>query len=74
MALWGECKDDHNAFQFQQAILSNREHPQTITQYDTLLAQSIVAHNDAWTRSITNPLTNERLRHPLQTHITMMQI
>ena len=46
MTLWGEYKDDHNALQFQQAIRSTREHPQTVTQYDTLLAQSIATHND----------------------------
>ena len=54
--------------------MCTREHPQTITQYDTLSAQSIATHNDVCTRQITNPLTNERLRHPLQNHITIMQI
>ncbi len=38
MALWEAYKDDHNALQFQQAILSTRQHPQTVAQYDALLA------------------------------------
>jgi hypothetical protein len=46
MSLWGEYKDNHNALQFQRVILSTRDHPRTITQYDTLLAQSTAAHND----------------------------
>jgi hypothetical protein len=74
MTLWGEYKDDHSDLQFLQAILSTRDLSQTVTQYDTLLSQLIATHNDAWTRRITNPLTNERLRHPLQNHITIMQI
>ena len=49
-------------------------YPHTITQYDTLLAQSVVTHNNAWTRRITNPLTNELLQHPLHNHSTIMQI
>jgi hypothetical protein len=39
MAVWGEYKDDHNALQFHEAVLSTRAHPHTVTQYDTLLAQ-----------------------------------
>ena len=74
MAAWGEYKDDHNALLFQQAILNTRAHPHTVTQYDTLLAQSVVMHNDVWTRRITNPLTQEQLQHPLQNNINIMQI
>jgi len=71
----GAYKDDHNVLTFQQTILSAREHANTDTQFDTLLAQSIaVDQNDVWTRQITNPLTKERPRHPLQTNITIMQI
>ncbi len=44
------------------------------TQYDTLLAQTIVDQNDVWLRQVTNPLTGERLQHPLQNNITIMQI
>ena len=44
------------------------------TQYDTLLAQSIVDQNNVWIRQVTNPLTGERLQHPLQNKITIMQI
>ena len=54
--------------------MSTRAHLHTVTQYDTLLAQSIVTHNGVWTRRITNPLTNERLQYPLQNSITIMQI
>jgi len=47
MAQWGAYKDDHNALLFQQTILSTRQqHTHTVTQYDTLLAQSIVDQND----------------------------
>ena len=74
MAVWGEYKDDHVALQFQEVVLSTRAHPHAVTQFDTLLAQSVVKHNDVWTRRITNPLTNERLKHPLQNHITIMHI
>ena len=74
MAQSGSYKDDHNVKTFQQAILSTRQHPKTITQYDTLLAQSIVDHNDVWTRQVTNPLTQVRIQQPLQTDITIMQI
>jgi hypothetical protein len=74
MTLCEDYKDDHSALRLQQAIISTREHPQTFTQYDTLLTQSIATHNDIWTRRITKPLTNERLRHPLQNYITIMQI
>jgi len=38
MAVWGEYKDDHNALQFQETVLSTKSHPHTSTQYDTLLA------------------------------------
>jgi len=74
IAAWGEYKDDHGTLQFQEAILSTRAHPHTVTQYDTLLAQSVVTHNDGWTRRITNPLTNERLQHLLQNNVITMQI
>ena len=50
------------------------QHANTVKQYDALLAQSIVDQNDAWTRQITNPRTEERLQHPLQYDITIMQI
>jgi hypothetical protein len=46
MAVWGEYKDDLNALQFQEAIMSTRAHPYKVPQYDTLLAQSVVTHND----------------------------
>ena len=59
MAAWGEYKDDHSALLFQITILNTKAHPYTVTQYDTLLAQSGVMHNDVRTRRITNPLTNE---------------
>ena len=45
-----------------------------VTQYETLLAQSIVDYNDVWITQVTNPLTEERLQHPLQNDITIMQI
>jgi len=54
--------------------MSTRQHANTVTQYDTLFAQSIVDQNDVWARQITNPLTEERLRYPLQNIITIMQI
>jgi len=65
MAQWGAYKDDHSVLTFQLTILSTRQHANTVTQFDTLLAQSIVDQNDVWTRHITNPLSKERLRHPL---------
>jgi hypothetical protein len=74
MAQWGFYKDDHIVLTFQQAILSTRQHPQTVTQYDTLLAQYILDHNDVWNGQVTNPLTEERLQDPLQNDITIMQI
>ncbi len=74
ISTWGEYKDDHIALLFQTTILSTRPHPHTVTEYDTLLAQSIVTRNDVWAKRITNPLTNERLQHPLQNNITIMQI
>jgi hypothetical protein len=74
MATWGEYKDDHSALLFQTTILNTRPHPHTATQYDTLLAQSVVTHNDVWTRRITNPLRNEQLHHPVQNKITIMQV
>ena len=70
----GAYKDDHNVLLFQQAVMSTRQHTNTVTQYDTLLAQSIVNQNDVWTSQITNPLTEERLLHPLQNDITILQI
>ena len=54
--------------------MSTRQHTNTVTQYDTLLAQSIVNQNDVWTRQVTIPLTEERLLHPLQNDITILQI
>ena len=74
MAQWGSYKDDHSVLTFQQTILSIRPFPQNVTQYDTLLAQSIVNQNDVWIRQVTNPLTGEPLQHPLQNDITIMQI
>ena len=74
IAHWGAYKDDHSVLLFQQTIMSTRQHTNTVTQYDTLLAQSIVNQNDVWTRQITNPLTEERLLHPLQNDITILQI
>ena len=74
MAQWGSYKDDHNVLTFQQAIISTRPFPQNVTQYDTLLAQSIVDQNDVWIKQVTNPLTRERLQHPLQNDITILQI
>ncbi len=46
MAQWEAYKDDHNVLTFQQTIMLTRQFPTTVTQYDTLLAQSIVDHND----------------------------
>jgi len=74
MTQCGAYKDDHSVLTFQLAILSTRQHANTITQFETLLAESIVNHNDVWARQVTNPLTKERLRHPLQSIITIMQI
>ena len=54
--------------------MSTKHHPQTVTQYDTLVAQYIVDHNDVWTRHVINPLMEERLHYPLQNDITIMQI
>jgi len=71
---WGAYRDDHNILAFQHAILSTKPHPQTITQYDTQMAQSSVQHNDAWTRRINNPLIDTQLLHPLQNSITMIQV
>ncbi len=74
MAGRGSYKDDHCVLTFQQAIISIRHYPRSVTQYDTLLAQSIVDQNDVWIRQVTNPLTGERLQHPLQNDITILQI
>ena len=74
MAQWEAYKDDHSVLTFQQTILHTRQYPNTITQFDTLLARSIVERNDVWTRQVTNPLTGTRLHHPLQNPITIMQI
>ena len=54
--------------------MSTRQHKNTVTQYDTLLTQSIVDQNGVWTKQITNPLTEERLQHPLQNDIPIMHI
>ena len=74
IANWGAYKDGHIVLKFQQTIMSIRQYTHTLTQYDTLLAQSIVDQNNVWTRQVTNPLTEERLQHPLQNDITIMQI
>ena len=74
MAQWGSYKDDHRVLTFQHAIISTRPFPQNVTQYDTLLAQSIVDQSDVWIKQVTNPLTRERLQHPLQNDITILQI
>jgi hypothetical protein len=47
---WGAYRDDHIILTFQEAIMSTKPHPQTITHYDTQMAQSIIQHNDIWTR------------------------
>ena len=54
--------------------MTTKQKTNTVTQYDTLLAQFIVEQNDVWTRQITNPLTEERLLHPLQNDIITLQI
>ncbi len=74
MAHWGAYKDDHIVLTFQQPRMHTRQYPNTFTQFDTLLAQSIVEQNDVWTRQVTNPLTEEHPQHPLQNPITIMQI
>ena len=61
MAHWGAYKDDHIVLTFQQTIMLTRQIPTTVTQCDTLLAQSIVDQNDVWVRQVINPLTGERL-------------
>ena len=67
MAQWGAYKDDHIVLKFQQTITRTEHHTNNATQYDKLLAQSIVDQTDVWTRQVTNPLMEERLQHPLQT-------
>ena len=74
MAQWEAYKDDHNVLTLQQTIMLTRQIPATVTQHDTLLAQSIVDQNDVWIRQVTNPLIGERLQHPLQNNIIIMQI
>ncbi len=74
MAQWRAYKDDHSVLKLQQTIPNTRQYPNTVTQFDTLLTQSIVKQNDVWTRQVTNPLTEERLRHPIKNNITIMQI
>jgi len=74
MAQWGAYKDDHSVLTFQQTIMHTKQYPNTITPYDALLAQSIVDQNDVCTRQVTNPLTGERVQHPLQNNTTIMQI
>ena len=74
MAHWGSYKDDHSVLTFQQTIMHTKQHPKTVTQFDTLLAQSIFEQNGVWTRQVTNPLTGEHLQHPLQNPIIIMQI
>ena len=74
IAQWEAYKDDHSVLTFQQTIMLKRQLPTTGTQYDTLLAQSIAGQNDVWLRQVTNQLTGERLQHPLQNKITIMQI
>ena len=61
MAHWGAYKDDHSVLTFQQTIMHTRQYSNTVTQFDTLLEQSIVEQNDIWTRQVTNPLTEEHL-------------
>jgi len=61
IAQWGAYKDNHDVLAFQQTMMHTRQYPNTVTQYDVLIAQSIVDQNDVWTREITNPLTGERL-------------
>jgi hypothetical protein len=61
MKQWEAYNADHNVLTFQQTIMHTRQYPNTVTQYDVLIAQSIVDQNDVWTREITNPLTGERL-------------
>jgi len=74
MAQWEAYKDDHTVITFQQTIMLTRQFPTIVTQYDSLLAQSIVDQNDVWIRQVTNLLTGERLQHQLQNNITIMQI
>ena len=40
MAQWQSYKDDHNVLTFKQLILNTRHYPNTITQFDTLLAHN----------------------------------
>ena len=74
MAQWEAYKGDHNVLTFQQTIMLTKHIPATVTQYDTLSTQSIVNQNDVWIRKVTNPLIGERLQHPLQNNIIIMQI
>jgi hypothetical protein len=52
----------------------SRSRATTDERLSTLLAQSIVDHNDVSTKQVTNSLTEERLQHPLQNDIAIMQI
>ncbi len=61
MAHWGTYNDDHIVLTFQQTIMQTRQYSNTITQFDTLLAQSIVEQNHVWTRQVTNSLTGDHL-------------
>jgi hypothetical protein len=54
--------------------MHTRQYPNTVTQFDALLAQSIVEQNDVWTKQVTSPLTGEHLQDALQNPITIMQI
>ena len=74
MSHWGAYKDDHSVLTFQHTIILTRQYPNTFTQVDNLLAQSIVDQNDVWNKQVTSPLTGEHLQHPLQNPITIMQI
>ena len=74
MAQSGAYKEDHIVLTFQQLIMITIQLANMVTQYDTLLAQSIVDQSYVWTKQIINPLTEERLQHPLQNDTTIMQI
>jgi hypothetical protein len=70
---WGAYRDGLNILTFQQAILSTKPHSPIITQHDTQMAQSIVQHNEVWTKRINNPLIDTtQLLLPLHKPITIM--
>ena len=43
---WGAYRDDYSIMTFQEAIMSTKPRPETITQYDTQMARSIIQYND----------------------------